>query len=248
MIEGAGIDYQDASAAPGLRFYAIGDVHGRADLLSALFERITGEIARDRPDDWRIVFLGDYVDRGAWSRQTLDLLAALVGDERILALRGNHDQGFLDFLADPHGAHLFRSYGGAETAASYGVEADFGTAEATARTHRALVDAVPAAHRAFLDALPVSVEIGDFFLCHAGIRPGIALERQVADDLMWIRSEFLDWPHLHPKVVVHGHTPSRQPQIRPNRVGIDTMAYTSGTLTAFAAEGKRKWLIEATGA
>lgn len=158
-----GIHLADAQLPSGLRLYAIGDVHGRADLLKQMHARIMEEIGRDRPADWRIVHLGDYIDRGAQSRQVIDLLANLAADPRIVALRGNHDQSFIDFLADPRDAYLFTRFGGVQTAESYGVTADFGSLGGRERAHAALTEAVPTEHRDFLGALPHSVAFGDFF-------------------------------------------------------------------------------------
>ena len=235
----------DAALPPGLRLYAIGDVHGRLDLAERLLATIVAEIARDRADDWRVVFLGDLVDRGPDSAGVVALLSSLTAaDPRYRVLAGNHDEGFLAFLADPEAARLFVHYGGAETAASYGVDADLATERGRLATREALIAAVPEGHRAFLAALPDHARHGDFFLAHAGIRPRVALDRQSHRDLLWIRDEFLDCDEPHPAVIIHGHTPARAVQWRSNRVGIDTLAYASGVLTAFAAEGKRKWLVD----
>lgn len=236
----------DAARTPdGMRLYAIGDVHGRLDLLTAMHALIRAEIDRDRPADWRIVHLGDYVDRGPDSAGALDFLIAATADPRIVALAGNHDEGFLRFLADPEDGGLFAAHGGTETAASYGVAADFAGQAARAATRAALLAAMPLAHRAFLAALPDRYVCGDYALVHAGVRPGAPLERQRRDDLLWIRREFLDWPEPFDRVIVHGHTPSRAPDVRSNRVGVDTMAFASGRLTAFAAQDQRKWFVEA---
>lgn len=247
--------FLDAAAPPGMRLYAIGDVHGRLDLLERMHDAIAAEIERDRPDDWRIVHLGDYVDRGPDSKGVLDLVVALTArDPRMIALAGNHDIGFLDFLAEPRTDGLFFRFGGIETARSYGVP----LAPAAGRVvmmgesalregHAVLRQAVPRAHVELLGALPRFVEFGDFFFCHAGIRPGIPLARQDPEDLIWIRRDFLDWPSPHPRVIVHGHTPSAEAQIMPNRVNVDTLAYESGRLTAFVVEGTDKRLLEVTG-
>lgn len=241
------VSLDDARTPDGLRLYAIGDVHGRLDLLTALHTLIRAEIDRDRPKDWRIVHLGDYVDRGPDSRGVIDFLIEATADPRIVALAGNHDEGFLRFLADPEDGGLFINNGGAETARSYGVTAGFGSAGMRRATRNALLAAMPEAHRAFLTDLPDCFVCGDYFLAHAGVRPGSPLDQQSRDDLLWIRREFLDWKELHDKVIVHGHSPSRMPQLRVNRVGVDTLAYASGRLTAFGAEGERRWFVEACG-
>lgn len=240
-----GIDLTAARAPDGMRLYAIGDVHGRRDLLDAMHERIESEIARDRPDDYRILHLGDYVDRGADSAGVIDrLIAAQAADPRILALGGNHDVGFLDFLGVPDPAGLFARFGGVETALSYGVRLDPHDSRAFAAQAAELRAAVPAAHRTFLRGLPFSLAFGDFFFCHAGIRPGVPLDKQEPRDLIWIRDAFLSYSGLHPKVVVHGHTPAPRPQILANRVNVDTGAYLSNRLTALVVDGASKRTIE----
>lgn len=241
-----GIHFLDAAAPEGMRLYAIGDVHGRLDCLTRMHGMIAAEIARDRPDDWRVIHLGDYVDRGPDSAGVLELLAsATANDERMMALLGNHDEGFVDFLANPRDAELFLGFGGFDTAASYGVVLDVVDEAALLDSHRRLVAAVPESHLMFLRDRPRSAAFGDFFFCHAGVRPGVALDSQAPHDLIWIRREFLSHPGLYDKVVVHGHTPVGRPEIMANRVDVDTMAYDTGRLTALVVEGREKRFIEA---
>ncbi|WP_157016925.1 metallophosphoesterase [Mesorhizobium xinjiangense] len=243
----AGVHFLDARGPQGMRLYAIGDVHGRLDLLSAMHARIHAEIMRDRPADWRIIHLGDYVDRGPDARGVITfLIERMAEDERVVALAGNHDVGLIDFLARPEPHGLFARNGGAATARSYGVEIDFASPDGVADGARRLAAAIPPAHAQFLRALPLSVEFGDFFFCHAGIRPGIALDEQDPGDLVWIREDFLFHLELHPKVVVHGHTPHDVAEVLPNRVNVDTLAYASGRLTALVVDGEDKRLLEAT--
>lgn len=241
-----GVHFLDAAAPEGMRLYAIGDVHGRFDLLTWMHTLIADELARDRPSDWRIIHLGDYVDRGPQSAQVLDFLAeATARDGRVIALMGNHDEGMLDFLADPADADLFVHYGGFDTAASYGVVLDVLTPEARADSHRRLLAAMPEEHPKFLRDLPRAVSFGDFFFCHAGVRPGVALDAQTPHDLVWIRREFLDHPGLFEKVVVHGHTPHDEPQVMANRIDVDTAAFDTGRLTALVVEGTEKRFLVA---
>lgn len=240
-----GVHFLDAAAPEGVRLYAIGDVHGRLDCLTATHAMIEAELERDRPPDWRIIHLGDYVDRGPDSSGVLDFLAdAVARDDRILALLGNHDEGFLDFLADPADADLFIRYGGFDTAASYGVVLDVHDGRSLADSHRRLVDAMPERHLFFLRDRPRSAVFGDFFFCHAGVRPGVALDAQDPHDLIWIRREFLKHPGLYDKVIVHGHTPVGMPEVMPNRVDIDTMAFETGRLTTLVVEGREKRFLE----
>lgn len=243
-----GIHFLDAKGPDCIRLYAIGDVHGRRDLLAEMHARIRAEIIREHPPDWRIVHLGDYVDRGPDAKGVLDLLiAAVQADRRVVMLAGNHDLGFLEFLAKPDPEGLFARFGGVQTAHSYGVELHPDDMDRFRDAAAKLVGQVPPKHLAFLRDLEFSCAFGDFFFCHAGIRPGIPLDRQDEMDLIWIRDTFLLWPHLHPKVIVHGHTPTAEPEIRANRVNIDTGAYSTGRLTALVIDGPRKRLMSVVG-
>ena len=239
-----GISLDDARGPDGMIVYAIGDVHGRLDLLAEMHARIAADIMRLKPADWRIVHLGDYVDRGPQSGGVLEfLIRQSAADRRVLALAGNHDIGFLDFLAMPDPGGLFALYGGVQTARSYGVELHLGDPLAFRSGFRALDAAVPRSHRDFLGTLERSASFGDFFFCHAGIRPGVALDRQDPLDLIWIRGDFHRHRELFPKVVVHGHTPVAEPEILPNRVNVDTGAFASGRLTALVIDGAEKRLM-----
>lgn len=240
--------FKDARAPDGMRLYAIGDVHGCLAQLKALHALIADEIERQRPRDWRIVHLGDYVDRGPDSSGVLAfLIEARARDSRNLMLGGNHDIGFLEFLDQPTSHGLFARFGGAGTARSYGVDLDFSDPVSLDRGHAQLLRAMPRSHIAFLTSLTFSVVFGDFFFCHAGIKPRVPLDRQEPEQLIWIRDEFLDYPHLHPKVVVHGHTPCGAPEVRSNRVNVDTGCYQSGTLTALVVDGAEKRFLEIRG-
>ena len=244
---GAGIHFREARAPAGMRLYAIGDVHGRLDLLASMHARIAAEIERDGVADWRIIHLGDYVDRGPGSKGVIDLLiAARQRDPRNVMLAGNHDIGFLDFLDRPDPDGLFMRYGGVETAQSYDVDLSAGGSAAVRSGHAELLRAVPQSHIGFLQSLAYSATFGDFFFCHAGIRPGIALERQDRQDLIWIRDAFHQHRGLYPKVIVHGHTPHALPEVLPNRVNVDTLAYESGRLTALVVDGAAKTILSVT--
>lgn len=244
----AGIHFLDAKGPDGIRVYAVGDVHGRRDLIEAMHDRIGEEIARDGVADWRIVHLGDYVDRGPDTAGVLDFLTSrIAGEPRIVALAGNHDVALIDFLAHGDRTQMFRRFGGNDTARSYGTHVDFATAATAEAGRQALARAMPQAHLDFLSGLPRAVAFGDFFFCHAGIRPGVPLERQDPEDLIWIREPFLGHPGLHPKVIVHGHTPHDEAELMPNRVDLDTLAYASGRLTALTVDGRTKRLLEVSG-
>jgi serine/threonine protein phosphatase 1 len=238
------VHFAEARTPEGMRLYAIGDIHGCLDQLTAMHERIAFEIARDKPDDWRIIHLGDYVDRGPDSNGVLSFLAeARDRDPRNIVLGGNHDVGFLEFLDSPTLHGVFARFGGVGTAASYGVELDFSDPPSMERGHTALLKALPRSHVEFLLSLDFSVEFGDFYFCHAGIKPRVPLNRQDLETLIWIRDEFLDYPHLHPKLIVHGHTPCNEPEVRANRINLDTGCYKTGVLTALAVDGLEKQFI-----
>ena len=244
-MAGGGVSYEDAATPDGMRLYAIGDVHGRADCLADLLDLIETEIARDRPADWRLIFLGDYVDRGTDSAGVIEMIASRTRtDRRYVALKGNHDKVFAEFLAGPAMWAQFLDFGGESTALSYGVEIDFSTDETIRRSRDALLAAVPETHLVFLNGLRLSASIGDFFFCHAGIRPDVPLDMQSEHDLIWIRHEFHDHAGLYPKLVVHGHTPHDEPEVRTNRVNIDTHAFATGRLTALAMDGREKRFLE----
>jgi serine/threonine protein phosphatase 1 len=243
-----GIHYLDARGPEDTVLYAIGDVHGRLDLLAEMHAQIAAEIMRRRPDDWRIIHLGDYVDRGPESRGVIEFLVRqTAADGRVLSLAGNHDIGFLDFLAEPDRNGIFALYGGVETAQSYGVALELADPVSFRSSWRALAAAVPSSHQDFLQALQFSVGFGDFFFCHAGIRPGVSLDTQDPLDLIWIRGDFHSHQELFPKVVVHGHTPVSEPEICANRVNLDTGAFASGRLTALVIDGAEKRLLTAEG-
>ncbi|MBO6718176.1 MAG: serine/threonine protein phosphatase [Rhizobiaceae bacterium] len=231
-----------------MRIFAVGDIHGRLDLLRAINRTISEDLERRPPGDWRILYLGDYCDRGPDTRGVISYLVKQMANEpRVVALRGNHDQSFLDFVGAGDRIRVFERYGGFQTAGSYGVTADFTSQRAAQATKEALVAAMPADHLRFLAGLPLSAQFGDFFFCHAGIRPGVPLAEQDPNDLIWIREAFLEDSRLHPKVIVHGHTPVEEAEIMPNRVDVDTGAYFSGVLTALVIEEKEKRQLTVSG-
>lgn len=233
------------SGPAGARAYAIGDVHGRLDLLRALLHDIEAD-SRARPCDREyIVFLGDLVDRGPESRGVIELLLqARAYLPHPVFLMGNHEEMLLRVLdRDTDKIWDWLSYGGYEFAQSYGVEvgrlAALGADEAAAMIRLAM----PAEHRAFIADFADSFKFGDYLFVHAGIRPGIPLETQTVQDLRWIREDFLNSVIDHSFVVVHGHTISDGVDERANRIGIDTGAYATGILTALCVEAtERKYL------
>lgn len=233
--------------------YAVGDIHGRADLLELLIQRLEARAIEDlRPaGEPVVIFLGDYVDRGRESARVLDLLieSRPAGFERRY-LKGNHEQGMLAFLEAPVANRAWITHGGAETFLSYGVqppsplqssEADWLAAAA------ALKEKIPPAHLKFLGDLERYIAIGDYVFAHAGIDPSRPLTKQTDQDLFWIRARFLKSRRmLGRRRVVHGHTPVDEPYADRRRVGVDTGAYASGVLTAARLEASEVSFLAVT--
>ncbi|QGM99224.1 metallophosphoesterase family protein [Methylocystis parvus] len=222
----------------GVRIYAVGDIHGRADLLEQAFIRIEAH-KRVRPIANSIeIYLGDYIDRGPHSRNVLDQMIARATEPNVVALIGNHEEFLLQSLQDGEAFPDWMRYGGRETLLSYGVPAPL---EASSRrleeTRRLMKDALPKSHIHFLESRPLSYSYGGFFFVHAGVRPNVALEAQRRSDLLWIRDEFIGWSGALPAIVVHGHTPVRTPRVEPYKINIDTGAYVTGRLTCLVLEG-----------
>ncbi len=235
-----------ASAPEGRRVYVIGDIHGRADLLGRLHAGIEDDAREAGPADNLIVYLGDLVDRGPSSQAVVDLvLAAAPVGFRKLCLLGNHEAMMLEFLGNIGIGLSWALNGGVATLASYGVESLTGDKESEwRRVQRELAAAIPERQLAFLRRLALHHEEGGYFFAHAGVRPGIALDGQNPDDLLWIREDFLDSTADHGKVVVHGHTVTREVEVRPNRIGIDTGAYATGCLTCLVLAGQTRTLLQ----
>jgi serine/threonine protein phosphatase 1 len=229
--------------------YAVGDIHGRADLLARIHAAIAEDAARRAAARPVVVYLGDYIDRGPASRQVLDALIAapLAGFERI-HLKGNHEDVLLRFLAGslPNGRHWLR-YGGGNALASYGLASPdpehAGPAELEA-LRRAFAACLPPQHLGFLRSLAALHREGGYLFVHAGIRPGVPLAAQAPGNLLWIRKRFLESDADHGAVVVHGHCVAPEPVIRANRIGIDTGAHASGRLTCVALEGGTCTLLQ----
>ena len=225
-----------ASAPADTRIYAVGDVHGRADLLSEVIERIDDDIRR-RPIAHKVeVYLGDYIDRGPHSRSVIDLLAVRLVANSAVCLRGNHEAVLEGFIQDPAILEHWQQLGGMQTLASYGVELLDGT-ETVNDLHRRFLSVFPRAHELFMQCLRYQFICGDFLFVHAGIRPDAPIDHQDPNDLIWIRHEFLESERSHGRFIVHGHTPVPHPDIRHNRINIDTGAWRTGILTCIAIDG-----------
>lgn len=225
----------EISAEPS-RLYVIGDIHGCLDLL----ERVIAAIHRDHADKGGTalaVTVGDYMDRGPQSRSVIERLAANPFPTPYVALKGNHEEIFQTFLTDPSAGDHWRRLGGLETLASFGVSvSDLMLGRNAQQASDDLAAALNETHRGFFNSLRTSYTAGRYFLCHAGVRPGVPLERQSEHDLLWIREEFLNSRADFGKIVVHGHTPVAEPEILPNRINIDTGAFATGRLTCIVLE------------
>ena len=234
-----------AEYLPGARMYCIGDIHGRLDLLEELHARILADAA-GFGGERQILYLGDYIDRGAQSKQVVDLLSEkpLKGFEAIF-LKGNHEQALLDFLEYPQATASWLTFGGRETLHSYGVTTPLIPTLRDVDVLAAKLDTrLPVAHRAFYQDGLLYWAGGCYYFVHAGIRPGVALDKQHYEDQLWIREEFTASSAEHGAVVVHGHSITPQVEFRPNRIGIDTGAFATGVLTALVLEGTRQRLLQ----
>jgi serine/threonine protein phosphatase 1 len=229
-------------APAGSRIYAIGDVHGRADLLERL-RTVIVEDAKWHPIPRNVVvYLGDYVDRGPDSRGVVEMLTRerLPGFESVF-LKGNHEDSLLQFLTDPGIAPAWMAYGGEATLYSYGVRPpDPRRVEDILAAQKTFIQALPPEHLAFMEALKLVHVEGDYAFVHAGFRANVPIELQDPQDMMWIRNEFLWSEADFGKVAVHGHTITDRPEIRRNRIGIDTGAFATGTLTCLVLEGTER--------
>ena len=224
----------------GIRIYAFGDIHGRSDLLQEMFAAIDSDVVQNPVSRPIEVFLGDYVDRGPDSAGTLDLLLQRSLYRETVFLKGNHEAFLLEVLRDSTKLEDWRQFGGLQTLMSYGIQPTLNpSASEQADLIREFSKVLPADHLRFLQNLKPSFVCGDFFFVHAGVRPGIPLKEQQENDLLWIRNEFLDSDENFGKYIVHGHTPVHQPDIRPNRINIDTGAYATGNLTLLTIQGSR---------
>jgi diadenosine tetraphosphatase ApaH/serine/threonine PP2A family protein phosphatase len=243
--QAAGARVPESPAVPeGHRIYAIGDIHGRADLLRQLHALIAEDAASAVENIQKtVVYLGDYVDRGLESKTVIDLVAAdPPADMAAVRLKGNHEETMLYFLDDVTIGPAWFAMGGDATAYSYGVGLPKGLPQKARFDHawHELHQRLPAAHLSFLTDLQLSYTAGDYMFVHAGVRPDVALDRQNAEDLLWIRDEFLSATTGWDKVIVHGHSASHRPQSLPQRIGVDTGAYATNVLTSLVLEGRER--------
>lgn len=235
----------------GKRIYAIGDIHGYADVLARMHDLIEADL-KERPiDNAQIVYIGDYIDRGPDSKGVLDILI----ERELIAphfdhvfLLGNHEDAMMEFIKAPTGVRQdWIEWGGIEAIESYGVSVDKTKAYALQvdRLAEELVNALPLTHQEFLKNLQLHHVVDDYLFVHAGIRPDVPLEKQTKHDLTFTREPFMSHEGHHPHCVVHGHTPAREIDIRPNRINIDTCLYGGGPLTCAVIEGSDVRVLQA---
>ena len=238
----------DTARVPdGMRVYAIGDIHGRNDLLGQLLTQIDADDAKRGSADTHIIFLGDLMDRGEDSAGVIETAMALRDSGRkVRFLMGNHEEVFVRACRknDSKTTRFFLRIGGEETVLSYPItRAEYITLDMEQLSER-LATLVPESHLEFIECFEDQIVIGDYVFVHAGIRPGVPLSEQKPTDLRWIREEFVDQRGDLEKVVVYGHTIYDEVEERGSRIGIDTGAYASGKLTALALEGGERWYLQ----
>ena len=229
----------------GYRVYAVGDVHGRLDLLDEMLLFIEGDIGKRREAQNIIVFLGDLIDRGPDSRGVIERVCRYQsGGVRVVALIGNHEEVLLRLLrGEGEHFHAWLRFGGVECCESYDIDTARLKRMPTEQALGILRERIPAEHRDFLERMSDTFRIGDYVFVHAGIRPGVALEQQDQSDLRWIREPFLTSELDHGHIVVHGHTVSEGVDIQHNRIGLDTGAYRTHVLSALGLEGQDRWFL-----
>lgn len=243
-----------SSASTGGRLvYAIGDIHGRLDLLQRLLTAISADSIQTRNAERPlIVFLGDYIDRGAESSGVIEQILSLRRQARfeVRCLKGNHEQALLQFLDDPGFGPAWVGHGGGPTLMSYGIAPPQmrSDEEGWAATRLAFRAALPPKHLDFFESLELSLVVGDYLFVHAGVRPGVPLAHQSEQDLLWIRGEFLNDVNGFEKMIVHGHTPVDRPYVGRSRIAVDTGAYATGLLSAARLIDRDRDFLEARAA
>ncbi|MEY4055106.1 MAG: hypothetical protein RL519_441 [Pseudomonadota bacterium] len=232
-----------AAIPEGQRVYAIGDIHGRADLFAAMIAAIDADDISRGSAQTTTILLGDLIDRGPDSAGVIRQAREWQRKRLVRVLMGNHEEMFLDALEHDEVMRHFLRFGGREMLLSYPLDPMVYTRAELGEVANLAREVIPAQDIEFIRGFEDQIELGDYLFVHAGIRPGVALPNQRAGDLRWIREAFIDHDESFGRVVVHGHTISDSAQIRHNRIGIDTGAYRSGRLTALGLEGTNRWLL-----
>jgi len=243
----AGVTVATACVPAGQRVYAIGDIHGRLDLLEPLARAIEADDTTAPAAQTTVILLGDLIDRGADSKGVLDFARAWRQRRTVRILMGNHEEMFLDAFTDLEWLARLLPHGAYETLESYGIAVRGLDRDSLRHVQTAMAERIPEEDRRFMAGFEASVVIGDYLFVHAGIEPGIAVDRQSERTLRWIREPFLSHREPYSHVVVHGHTIRPQVEECPNRIGIDTGGYCYDVLTALVLEGGTRRFIQARG-
>lgn len=245
-ILGAMSAHSTAAGPVGYRAYAVGDIHGRLDLLDMLLARIAADIASRSPSKNLVIFLGDLIDRGPQSAQVIERLRTWrLETVETIFLCGNHEEVFLRVLSGERGLLSdWLKYGGMECLESYDIPVMQISSKSEDEALAFIRKAIPSQHREFVSNFSDTLRFGDYLFVHAGIRPGLKISDQVRSDLRWIRQPFLGDATDHGVIVVHGHTITEGVDEHANRIGLDTGAYRTGVLTAMAIEGRKRWFLD----
>ncbi len=200
------------------RIFAIGDIHGCLEKLEDLVEVIAANPKKDK-----LIFIGDYIDRGSFSREVVEYVIGLKSKfKNVIFLLGNHEQMFLNYLEGvDEETYLYN--GGKYTLSDYGIKSSDSPSEKKGK--------IPEMHFIFLQSLLPYYQTNDYIFVHAGLIPGVPLKKQATQDLLWVRHQFIDSDHDFGKRVIFGHTPLSRPLIMENKIGIDTGAVYGGKLT-----------------
>jgi len=235
------------SVPEGQRVYAVGDIHGRCDLLCRMIARIEADEVSRPGADTTVILLGDLVDRGPDSAGVIATAREWAKRRRVRILAGNHEEMFLGSFEREDTLRHFLRHGGRETLLSYPIDPELYTRSTLEELQGIMREVVPAEDIAFMQAMEDRIQIGDYLFVHAGVRPGIPLEQQKISDLRWIRGEFIESTESRDFAVVHGHTIMESPHVSLLRIGLDTGAFSSGLLSAVGLEGTSRWLISVQG-
>ena len=229
------------------RYYAVGDIHGRLDLIQPLISKIEKDISQHPEDKPILIFLGDYIDRGPDSKGVIDTLISLKKKYECVFLKGNHEDILLMFLKDAKKGPLWLINGGIETLKSYGIKqiSEEDKKNNYPELQNQLLKKIPKNHISFFKStLQLTYEIKDYLFVHAGVRFNTPINKQKKQDLLWIREPFLSEDTNFEKIIVHGHSINeKDPEIKSNRIGIDTGAYYTDILTCFVIAGDKTYFL-----